>query len=250
MIWVILGLVSVLLATYVLLTMRWLWRAPPKTRHIVIGDEATLFVSDLHIEEPTDVPDELRNAVERHRPVNLVIVGDLFHSPFKVSSDEETRTFLTDMMAKADVEGRIRRVLVTLSENHDRRFSGQEMAFRSGDREVLLTRSPLFLDISGLKVLAVHGDFFSADGFVTAAAELAFSVIGIRGGVERFLRRRFGLDDRCWIVMGHTHIPLIDQNLRVANSGSFHSHFVRSASSTAVLVKDGDVSLVSAPSNR
>jgi len=245
-----LALVSLLAFSYFIVSLPWLWRPPPRPRGVNVGDDLALFISDLHLGRTGDTPKEFVSVLDKTKPTSLIVVGDLFHSPSVARSTDDAKRLIIDLLRKADPEERIKKVFVTMSENHDPKLAERETTFEADGREVMLTRDPLIIETSGIQILAVHGDYFCSDGLIAATVELVLSSVGIRGAIERFLRFKISRDGADWIVMGHTHVALLNQEHRVANCGSFHSHFLRSASDTAVLVEGGLVSLVTKGSNR
>jgi UDP-2,3-diacylglucosamine pyrophosphatase LpxH len=245
-----LTLISLLAFSYLIVSLPWLWKSSPRPTRVNVGRDITLFVSDLHLDRTEEAPREFVSVLDETKPASLIVVGDLFHSPSTVGSTDSAKYFVTDLLRKVDPRGLLRRVIVTMSENHDPRLAERETIFRVDGREVLLTCDPLIVETSSIKILAVHGDYFCNDGLVAAAVELVLSFIGVRGAIERFLRFKMNRDRSEWVVMGHTHIALVDEEHRVANCGSFHSHFLRAASDTAVLAKGGRVRLVTKGSNR
>jgi len=242
-------LVIVFGISYMLVSLPWLWKSPAQPRCVYVGDDTVLFASDLHLDDPSEVPEALLEMLEQARPECLVIVGDLFHGPIISGPSSGALERMSAFVEKVDRAGSLKRVVATFSENHDPPLIG-EATFEVGSMEILLTNRPLLIETSGMKILATHGDFFSTDGLATAAVEIVLSAFGVRGAVERFLRYKMVGDAGCWVLMGHTHVPLVDQELRVANCGSFHSHILRSASSTAVLAKGGRIGLIQPTSNR
>ncbi len=245
-----LALTSLLAFSYLVVSLPWLWRSPPRPTRVNVGRDITLFVSDLHLDRAEEAPSEFVSVLDETKPASLIVVGDLFHSPSVAGSADSAKRFVADLLRKVDPQERLRRVLVTMSENHDPKLAERETTFRADGREVLLTCDPLIVETSSMEILAVHGDYFCSDGLVAAAVELVLSSIGVRGAIERFLRFKISRDGSEWIVMGHTHIALLDEEHRSANCGSFHSHFLRSASDTAVLAEGGHVRLVTKGSNR
>ena len=245
-----LALISLLAFSYVIVSLPWLWRSPPGPTRVNVGRDITLFASDLHLDRTEEVPKEFISVLDETKPTSLIVVGDLFHSPSVAGSTDSAKRFVVDLLREVDPQGLLRRVLVTMSENHDPKLAERETRFRADGRDVLLTRDPLIVETSSIEILAVHGDYFCNEGLVAAAVELVLSFIGVRGAIERFLRFKISRDRSEWVVMGHTHMALVDEEHRVANCGSFHSHFLRSASDTAVLAEGGRVRLVTKGSNR
>lgn len=240
----VLALTSLLGMSYLLVSLPWLWRPLPRPREINVGNETVLFVSDLHLKDAKSVPVSLSEVIMSTEPSTLVVVGDLLHSPNEVSSDEEFEGLVRDILERADRKKNLRRALITLSENHDPPLPHGDLKFEHRNAEVTLGHSPILVESSGTRVLAIHGDYFCSDGAVTAVVEAVLSAFGIRGAAPRLLRRAAGLDRKDWVVMGHTHVPMIDHGLRIANCGSFHSHLMRSASETAVLLQGGQLRMV------
>jgi len=235
----VLVLASLLGLSYLLVSLPWLWRPPPVPMQVNVGNDAVLFVSDLHLDNPESISRSLLSLVEETKPATLVVVGDLLHAPQDVGSDRQLLDFVMAVLERLDRMADLKGLLVTMSENHDPPLTKGELTFECRGTRVMLTHDPIMIEAYGVRVLAVHGDYFCSDGAITAGVELLLSALGVRGATERFLRWKIGMDNQNWVVMGHTHLPMIDQGRRIANCGSFHGHPMRGASSTAVLLRDG-----------
>lgn len=240
----VLALASLLGLSYLLISLPWLWRPPPRIKQANVGDDPVLFVSDLHLTSAESVPRSLPSLVEETRASTLVVVGDLLHAPRDVSSEQQLLDLVTAVLERVNRATNLKRALVTMSENHDPPLTKEELTLEHGSMMVMLTHDSILIEASGVRALAVHGDYFCSDGAVTAAVELLLSLLRVRGATERFLRWKIGMDRNEWVVMGHTHLPMIDEGHRVANCGSFQAHPMRGASSTAVLLQDGRLRLV------
>jgi len=245
MILTVLALASLLGLSYLMVSLPWLWRPLPVLRETNVGDDTVLFVSDLHLDSAESVPRGLPSLVEGTRPATLVVVGDLLRAPRDVSSEGQLLDLVMAVLEKVDRTANLKRVLVTMSENHDPPLTKGELTLEHRGAKIMLTHDPILIEASGVRALAVHGDYFCSDGAVTATVELLLLALGVSGATERFLRWKIGVDRNDWVVMGHTHVPMIDQGHRVSNCGSFHGHPMRGASSTAVLLQDGQLRLVS-----
>ncbi|WP_243679401.1 hypothetical protein [Vulcanisaeta distributa] len=71
----------------------------------------------------------------------------------------------------------------------------------------------------------------------------------LNGSYDRLVRfiLRARRDD--WVVIGHTHVPNINNGLRIANTGSWIDRFI-SATNTAIVINGlGNVELISIKCN-
>jgi predicted phosphodiesterase len=154
--------------------------------------------------------------MECRHVANLIIVGDLFQSP------GDARRILVDSKG-----GSIRGILglndlsvkvffVQGSPPHDPPL--EEEAMFSGVNIQPIGNCAV-LDFDGLRVVAYHGHELSWKGAIGHGWNRFIS----RLSLERAWKRLAGVADSDWVIFGHTHIPGIDSEHRVANCGGWQS---------------------------
>lgn len=203
----------------------------------------TLFIADLHVAREEDSPRFLGLAefISANHVRNLVIVGDLFDSP-----DDAWR--LLGSSTGREASQAIRRVLGLGNGTVNLYFlRGTEM-HDPRDLDLNLSEEPIFrtlgkytrFTIDGVRVLATHGD--EALG---AGHGLLFSYLTGRPYMEALWKNAMGLDDAEWVIMGHSHMPGIDEARRVANPGGWTDLFGFSPPrGMGLLIAEGKVSLL------
>jgi predicted phosphodiesterase len=70
-----------------------------------------------------------------------------------------------------------------------------------------------------MKVIAYHGHDLSLKGAIGHAWNRFIS----RLSLEKAWKRLAGVDVSDWVIFGHTHLPGIDEQHRVANCGGWQS---------------------------
>jgi len=187
----------------------------------------TVFISDMHLEEkhlegggsfPVNLPDNTEN---------LVIVGDLFDSPefFNKLAGEEnniSKPFCTSLKFINNPPRDIYFIIGT--PGHDPEFlAGPEFS----NYEVTCSNSTIHIagrlaifEIDGLNVAAHHGDYI-ADGFVNCVISYFSKKLGKPLILERSWKGAISLNEDYWLITGHSHIPAVDYEHRVANPGAW-----------------------------
>ena len=176
----------------------------------------TLFISDLHLKngKSFEFVTELRDFIGRKRVSNLVIVGDLFDSPtyaLKVLSNPSLAA-LSNVLGLDGLPIEI--FWVIGSPSHDPVSIG---ASETEDGKLIILGQCASITCNRVKILAYHGHDLSAIGAFAHAWDRFISKLSL----ERLWKKLANVDRATWIVFGHTHIPGLDSEERVANCGGW-----------------------------
>ncbi len=85
-----------------------------------------------------------------------------------------------------------------------------------------------------LDALAYHGHDMSLVGALAHACDRFVFKLGL----EKLWRRVANVDRTIWVIFGHTHIPGIDAESRIANCGGWQRVPFVGPSRTGILVSD------------
>ncbi len=183
----------------------------------------TLFISDLHLRASTPFPftEQLRACVERENVENLVIDGDLFDSP----EDAEMILRTSDKLHFLGLGGvPLKSYWILGSPTHDPRNPTTTSLNVLGNCAIFTN--------DGLSIVAYHGHDLSLKG-------------GIAHGINRFIsplilekmwKRLARVDANTWVIFGHTHIPGLDMNSRVANCGAWATYRLVRPTGTGIIL--------------
>ena len=180
--------------------------------------EKTLFISDVHLISGLPIEDQFNLDFSDVR--NLVIVGDFFHTPehFAKYGDSETeslRNVLSDFVPE-DFSGQI---FFINGESHDPILSNvNELIFDNFTFRYLGEYGKF--DVDGAPVVAFHGQQIHT-GIIGGGISWIARSLGYPLPLERLARRRFGIDEATWLITGHSHVPAIQGDRKMANTGSF-----------------------------
>jgi len=182
----------------------------------------TLFISDLHLRAPTPFPftKELRTCVERENIKNLVIVGDLFHSPSDAEKILQTDDNL-EFLGLQDIS--LKTYWIIGSPRHDPRDPTTNLNV-VGDCAIFTH--------NGISVVAYHGHDLSMKGGIAHGINRFISPLI----VEKMWRRLAGVDKNSWVIFGHTHIPGLDMKSRIANCGAWAAYRLVRATRTGIVL--------------
>ncbi|MBS7626747.1 hypothetical protein KEJ51_06910 [Candidatus Bathyarchaeota archaeon] len=182
----------------------------------------TVFVSDLHISNIPGDSERLRALaifVKDRGVSNLVILGDLFRwrsdwDSFKAwyGSDEKAVEMVLETIGVLGQELTV--YLVLGDPSHDP--EELNVNFKFGHTKFLSLGKCGIFHAHGLTIIGLHGDqaFGGPIGF-------AVSIVTRNLLLERIWKAHMNIPPGFWVIMGHTHIPGIDHDAKVANTGGW-----------------------------
>ncbi len=211
--------------------------------------ESAVLVSDLHCRfRPCEHAKTLRNIVKREDCECLVVLGDLFDNFHRLASGSEVAKALASLLGPVLRELSML-VYVTSSASHDPILPVRYETKINGCR-VLMSPQPLQGILGNVQVFLTHGEIAILNGAVAHAINKLASLRAGELYIEKKLKLALRLPASTWLIMGHTHIPGIDYEHRVANTGSWQEKYLfgflpywRHPSRTYILIADGRVVL-------
>ena len=177
----------------------------------------TLFISDLHLKfgRPLEHSDDLRKFIIARNVTNLVVNGDWFDSPEDALGIIGNNPSRGKALSALGLDGLPVKIFwVAGSPTHDP-LELQEGPMNQDAFEVL-GRCAL-ISTKSLELLVYHGHDLSAKGAFGHAWD---RFVG-RLSLERLWKRMAKVNKSVWVVFGHTHVPGVDLQSRVANSGGW-----------------------------
>ena len=205
----------------------------------------TLVVSDVHLGVPESMREEFLKALRAEDPENVIFLGDTFDL---VRGYELVVDVVNLFGELAWVSPRI----LVVRGDDDQQFSkvlevmDDGLLYMSSSRILPRPRRP-----TNYHLLAFYKFYrFALDDAVVMlpSGETAYMLHGHRlgRGVEAVLSEVRKLGDRLrsdWVFVAHTHKPLLDRKLKVANPGCWLKS-IEGAGSYIVIEKDGSIELV------
>ncbi len=185
------------------------------------GSYTIAVISDLHIESNKRDLSCIAIHLSAMNVTHLIVNGDLFDDKHSSAIDANMIKYAIDRLNLHSVRS-LRMVVIVLSlYNHDPIASDSLTSYRVNDMDVLVVRGLLRIHLLNTTLNVVHGDYIVRNGIIaTLLNQITFGPT-----FERMARRVLGLDEREWIVLGHTHIPAFSADERIANTGSWISRF-------------------------
>ena len=177
----------------------------------------------------------------------LIILGDLFEKFHRRACCEEVVVSVLRTLKPLLREAR-NIVYLTSRSSHDP-LIGSPCIYGVHGSVVAVSPYPLTGEIGGVEVYLTHGDSAVGSGALAYMINRAMRALGENLYVEKRLKATLGLPSRVWLVMGHTHMPGIDPEARVANTGGWKEKlwgwapYWKRPSYTYVRVGEGEVFL-------
>lgn len=174
----------------------------------------TLFISDLHIK---DLRIDTQFDVD-----NLIIVGDFFHSSRHFSKIGKNREEIFEkVLEKLISPNSSTNIYYILSTNlpHDPRLPEFELKFDRINFYCLGSKGHFVFGET--HIFAVHSDQFNRTGIVPCAISYFSKLFGKPLILEKIWKSLVGIEKDDWLITGHSHIPAIDYESKIANCGSW-----------------------------
>lgn len=203
----------------------------------------TLFVSDFQL-KGTRAGEKFE--VDTSGVAHVVIVGDFFFSPRSFlrlgATDEERLQDALETFIPPAFEGD---VYFVRGRTHDPVLSEPRYDL-GGIRFHNLGEYGRFL-IDGVPVLAMHGHQLY-QGTLGGGLSWLSKTLGYPVPFERLGRKRLGIAEDTWFVVGHSHVPAILHQKKIANTGSFagvpFNSFFQIHKGTGILLHNKEVNLI------
>ncbi|MDI6592108.1 MAG: hypothetical protein QME61_04250 [Patescibacteria group bacterium] len=203
----------------------------------------TLFISDLHLKNLSQI--DIQFDVD-----NLIIVGDFFHSPkyfSKFGKDkEEIFKRVLEKLISANSSTNVYYILCR-DATHDPHLSEFDFKFDNVNFRCLGTKGHFVLE--ELHIFAIHGDQINRTGVMACAISYFSKLLGKPLILERFWKNLAKIDKDYWLITGHSHIPAIDYENKIANCGSWVgvpliNFLLRIPTKTGILFKEKEIKLI------
>ncbi|MGQ4913949.1 MAG: metallophosphoesterase family protein [Candidatus Asgardarchaeia archaeon] len=205
-----------------------------------ITDKKILVISDLHLFAERNCDSSiLYKIVNDEKPDMIILAGDVLEYHKKV--DEKTlKSLLEKCFFKSDNNNLIATsdiIYLTSLSSHDPILNRKEIRLEINDVEFTIIRGCIKLfGQNHNSIFICHGDYIARNGAVAGILNKVMSHFGKNLFLEKMLKKRICENEDDWLIMGHTHIPGIDYNSRVANTGAWKAHPLRGPSYTYVVI--------------
>lgn len=190
-------------------------RTEGASQNAITLDGSALFVSDFQL-RTSDL--DVHFSLPLEGIEHLVIVGDLFNSPaefYKMGSSDEER--LANALATC-IPAEFSGTIFYIYGNHDPVLQREE--FLVGQHRIRFFKEFVQFVIQGTSVIVFHGHQLH-DGLIGGGVSWLAQKLHRPLPFERLAKKRYGIDTHTWLVTGHSHVPAIDHENKIANTGSF-----------------------------
>jgi len=118
--------------------------------------------------------------------------------------------------------------------NHDPYLKNDgSQYFQENGKEISVFQGVLDLKVNEEPFYILHGDYVFSDtiGILALINKFTSTLLW-----ERASRSAIGVGDNYWVILGHSHVPGIDYQRKIANSGFWINRYF-SATDTGVLIE-------------
>ncbi len=228
-----------------------LWNFPWLTKYYTLEitsfelkeDSKVLIVSDLHIQPSNIAFKPLKKIIESKNIKYLIIAGDFIEYKHKKIEKENLSKILAKILRKLEIHEKLTIFYVPSNTSHDPKIS-ENTVLELNSTKIYILNDVLKLVLRNFTLYVTHGDYASRDGAIAATINRILKLFGKKLFLENLLKKILKLEQDSWLIMGHTHLPGIDGQKKVANCGAWGRHFLRKESNTAILIENGNIKLV------
>lgn len=208
-------------------------------------DSKILIVSDLHMQPLNIVFKPLKKIIESKNIKYLVVAGDFIEYKHKRIEQEKLSKILAKILRKLEIREESTIFWVLSKTSHDPQVS-ENTIFEINSTKVYILDGILKLILKNFTIYVTHGDYASRDGAIAATINRMLKLFGKKLFLENLLKKILKLEQDSWLIMGHTHLPGINNQNKVANCGAWSGHFLRKETNTGILIENGKIKLVKA----
>ena len=244
LIYVVASVTVVVLILYILINNSpWLIDGELKMSNININSNSMLVVSDLHVDANSSDLSVISELVRRSGVNTIVIAGDLIDRRVKVNNNELRimLRWVTQRLGLINDNGsKLTLIYVRSESSHDPEIKDDEpVGIRFGN--VLIITVPRAIKVNfpncSDAVYIAHGDYTVSDGLLAGLINIASLTLLKLPIMELITRRMLNANRDDWVVIGHTHLPVISSRFKVANPGSWKSIFFINPYNGYVLIR-------------
>ena len=224
-----------------------LWDEKIYFEELFLDEGKVLIVSDLHLESNPRNLTCIGDYLKENDISYFIINGDLFD---KMHNEEFKEEFLKEGKERLAIEKNppYNIIYILALYNHDPYLKVDSGQFAKNGEGSTVLKGALKLKAEEELFYIFHGDYAISYGIGIPALinKLTSNLF-----FESFTKWAIGAEKEDWIILGHSHIPGIDYEKRVANSGCWINRIV-SSTDTAILIEAGEeleteISLIKIP---
>lgn len=249
--WMFLLILTIIFIMFVLWNFPWLttYYKPNMSTFKIEGNKKVLVISDLHLKPSNIKYKPLEKIVKKESVKYLVIAGDFFEYKHKEIEEEKLIKILEKILKKLNIDQEDLTIFYVPSKSsHDPKIS-KNIEFQLNSIKIHVIDGILRLVLKNTILYITHGDYASRDGGIAATINRILKLLGVDLFLEKLLRKILKIEENSWLIMGHTHMPGIDESSRVANCGAWGRHILRKESNTAILVDGKSIKMLRAENN-
>ena len=241
---IVISVTAAVLIFYMLINdSPWLTNGGLTIGSIRLNSDSMLVVSDLHVDANSSDLSIISELVKRSGVGVMVIAGDLFDRRIKVN-DREFRVMLRWLIQKLKLSGnngKLTLIYVRSESSHDPEVENSKPIKITRFSNVLVISVPRVIKVNfpncSHAVYVTHGDYTVSDGLLAGLINIVSLSLLKLPIVELMTRSLLNVTNDDWVIIGHTHLPVIDSKLKVANPGSWKGIFFTKPYNGYIIVK-------------
>lgn len=213
------------------------------SKELFLEEGRVLIISDLHLDRNSRDLNCIGDYLEKSNISYLILNGDLFDKLHRKKFEDK---FLIEIKQRLGIKNysELKIIYILALYNHDPHF--KENIKES--KESLILRGILKLKTGDDLFYIFHGDYAASNGIgiMSLANKITSKLL-----FERLAKNAIKAENNNWVILGHSHIPGIDYERKLANSGTWIKRIV-SNTDTGILIefKNGsttEVNLIKIP---
>lgn len=188
-----------------------------------------IIVSDLHLESNFRDLSCIGDFIDKNKISTLIFNGDVFDRKHKEIFQRDDFKKIEERLGIEN--GSLKKLIYITAYNHDPYLKEDFMEFKEGEKEFLVFGGLLKLKTSQDLFYIFHGDYITIAPFPTLINKLSASL-----SFEKLAKKIIGAKREDWLILGHSHLPGIDPERKIANPGSWIKRIVENSDS-AILIE-------------
>ena len=241
---IIIIVATALLIAFILWNFPWILRYYSLEVHYqrITDNPSVVIISDIHAGSGKEDLVSLGRVLKSLKADVIAIAGDLFEFEHKPADITKLKILIKNFLSKISLNQFVKMFYVVSGSSHDPILKKKVVQFNINGNMITVIKGVLKLETSGVLVYVTHGDYACRDGVIANLLNKISLRLRRIPWMECKLRRIVGVKRDEWLIAGHTHIPLIDHGLKVANCGSWKSYW-RKGGKSLIIIRNREIEL-------
>ncbi|RLE84764.1 MAG: hypothetical protein DRJ41_02560 [Thermoprotei archaeon] len=179
-----------------------------------------LLISDIHCRNYCKPLKIILNLAERRKYDVVIILGDLLDDSHKPANKSTIVHLLSKTLGGEKLNIELIYVLSTAS--HDPLLPRPYLLSGEIAKKLVVSPYPVALRVDQFSLFLTHGEIIVKSGALAHIINLVLGKLGVELAIEKIMKRSLMAcfaDE--WLIAAHTHIPGLDFEYKVGNTGNW-----------------------------